>query len=81
MFDQIFPPSFDPINAGFCSMAEADIDSRVHLMCLNIQKDWGTILPSADIITDALAKEHLDWWMLPPSSRKFIDLFFDIVED
>lgn len=78
-FDQIFPPAF--LNAGYMSMAEADIDSRVCLMCLNIQKDWGTILPSADIITKALEEEHLDYWMLSEASRFLIDNMFDIVED
>lgn len=79
MFDKIFPPSFDPINAGFLSMAENDVFSRVCDICQEIESSWGKILPSSDIITNALADNHLEYWMLPQSARDMLD-YFDIIE-
>ena len=78
MFDTIFPPEF--INAGYMSMAENDIIGRVDFICNEIENNWGRILPSADIITNALAADHLEYWMLPQSARDMIDNRFDIVE-
>lgn len=77
-FDQIFPPDF--LNAGYMSMAENDIVGRVEKMCNDIINTWGTILPSAKIIDDALDAAHLEWWILPQESRDLIDNTFDIIE-
>lgn len=80
MFSEMFPPSFDPINAGFLSMAENDIVGRVEFICDTIKNDWGTILPSRAIIDNALNKAGIDPWMLPPKAIEMLD-FFDIIEE
>lgn len=79
-FAEIFPPSLDPINAGFLSMAEDDIHNRVIAAATRIEDGWGKILPSRDIIDNALADAGLDPWMLSPKDFAILD-YFDIVED
>lgn len=80
MFDTIFPPSFDPINAGFLSMAEDDIHNRVVAVASEIKQNWGKILPSRNIIDEALAAAKIDPWTLSPKDYEVLD-YFDIVED
>ena len=79
-FADIFPPSLDPINAGFLSMAEDDIHNRVIAAATRIEDGWGRILPSKEIIDNALADAGLDPWMLSPKDLEILDQF-DIVED
>ena len=79
-FAKIFPPSFDPINAGFLSMAEDDIHNRVIAVATRIEENWGKILPSRSVIDNALADAGLDPWILSPKDFEILD-YFDIVED
>lgn len=79
-FAEIFPPSLDPINAGFLSMAEDDIHNRVIAVASRIEDSWGKILPSRDIIDNTLADAGLDPWILSPNDFAILD-YFDIVED
>lgn len=79
-FAEIFPPSLDPINAGFLSMAEDDIHNRVIAVATRIEENWGKILPSRSIIDNALANAGLDPWILSPRDFEILD-YFDIVED
>lgn len=80
MFNTMFPPSLDPINAGFLSMAEDDIHNRVIAVASRIEENWGKILPSSQIIDDALAAARIDPWTLSPKDYEVLD-YFDIVED
>lgn len=78
MFNEMFPPEF--INAGYMSMAEDDIHNRVIAAATRIEDGWGKILPSRDIIDNALADAGIDPWMLSPKDFEILD-YFDIVEE
>lgn len=79
MFNEIFPPSFNPINAGFMSMAENDIHDRVLQVYNSIVADYGTIVPSADIIDHYLTQAGLEPWILSPEDYAILDQL-DIIE-
>lgn len=78
-FNQIFPPSIDPINAGFMSVAENDIHMRVQRVYDAIVADWGSIIPSSTIVDEYLAAEGLDPWILSPQDFAILDQL-EIVE-